>query len=291
MRFDLVGVPYTSAAAPGGIARAIEVLRGAGLIGRVRAADTWDLSLEAGDGARGRSGLLNESALVRLVAATREAVAASAARARLPVLVGGDCAVVLGALAAVRDRHGACGLLLVDGHEDAWPPPASETGEASDSEVGIALGLVGHPLPEPLAELVPLVEPTAVAMLGPRDRAEIHKSGIASLEPTVALFLDDDGVRAAGPARCARRAVAAIRRAAPAFWLHLDLDVLATSELPAVDYPQPGGLSWEELHEIGATALRQAGCAGVSIAIYNPDLDPDGTGAERIVAFAAGLIS
>jgi arginase len=291
---ELVGVPYTSMAQPGGIARAIAVLRSAGLAASLQRAgdveDAGDLDLVVGDGRRGASGLLNEIALGRLVAATRSAVVSSHDRGRLPLLVGGDCPVLLGALAATRDRHGACGLMLVDGHEDAWPPWLSTTGEASDSEVGIALGLVDAALPEPLADLTPLLRPESVAMLGPRDRAEIEAEGVASLSATVAMFLDDAAVRAQGASLSARRAAAALLTAAPAFWLHLDLDVLRTEEFAAVDYPQPGGLTWWELSEIGVSALTAPGCAGVSIAIYNPDKDPDGAGAERVVRFAADLV-
>jgi arginase len=294
MKFELVGVPYTSMARPGGIARAIGVLRVAGLVDRLKAAgdvrDAGDLDLIEGDGVRGPSGLLNETGLGRLVVATREAVAASHRGRRLPLLVGGDCPVMLGALAAIRDRNGACGLLLVDGHEDAWPPSLSSTGEASDSEVGMALGLVGDPLPGPLGDLVPLLAPEGVAMLGPRDRSEIEEAGGSSLEGTVAMFLDDGRVRERGPAAAAQEAAAAVARAAPAFWLHVDLDVLATGELGAVDYPQPGGLTWEELREIAVAALAGGGCAGVSVVIYNPDRDEDGAGAERIVKFVVDLV-
>jgi arginase len=295
MQFELVGVPYTSMAEPGGIARAIDVLRSAGLIGRLQAAgdvqDAGDLAPIQGDGVRGPSRLLNEAALARLVVATREAVASSHERHRVPLLVGGDCPVLLGALAATRDRHGACGLMLVDGHEDAWPPSLSPTGEASDSEVGVALGLVDDALPEPLGELVPLVKPESVALLGPRDRREIDDAGAASLEGTVAVFLDDDAVRARGPSASAREAAAAIGIAAPAFWLHVDLDVLRTEDLAAVDYPQPGGLTWQELRDLGASALSAPGCSGASIVIYNPDKDHDRHGAERIVRFAADLVA
>ena len=295
MGFELVGVPYTSMAARGGIARAIEVLRSEGLADRLGTAgdvrDAGDLSLIEGDGVRGPSGFLNETALARLVVATREAVASSHDRGRLPVLVGGDCPVMLGALAAVRDRHGACGLILVDGHEDAWPPSLSPTGEASDSEVGVALGLVGGALPEPLGSLAPLLGPDAVAMLGPRDRAELEAAGVASLDGTVAGFRDDESVRALGPSAAAQQAVAAVAPAAPAFWLHIDLDVLRADELAAVDYPQPGGLTWPELGDIGSAALAAPGCAGASIVIYNPDRDPDRAGAKRIVGFAAGLVA
>jgi arginase len=295
IRVELVGVPYTSMAAPGGIARAIDVLRSAGLVERLRAAgdvdDAGDLSLVEGDGVRGAAGLLNEGALARLVIGTRAAVASSQSRGRLPLLVGGDCPVLLGALAAIRDHHGTAGLILVDGHEDAWPPRLSPTGEASDSEVGLALGLVDDPLPEPLGSLVPLLAPDTVAMLGPRDRAEIEEGGGSSLAQTVAMFRDDRDVRADGPSACAREADAAIGGPAAAFWLHLDLDVLSTEQFAAVDYPQPGGLTWRELHEIAITALRAPRCAGASIVIYNPDKDRDRAGAERIVRFTERLVA
>jgi arginase len=48
----------------------------------------------------------------------------------------------------------------------------------------------------------------------------------------------------------------------------------------------PGGLSWEALTLATGEALRSPGCRGWSVAIYNPDLDPDRSDAARIVAFA-----
>jgi arginase len=292
--FELIGVPYSSMAKSGGIADAIRVLREVGLAERITAGtaarDTGDLTLLKGNGARGRSGLLNERALGRLVTATREAVVGSLDRGGRPLLVGGDCPVLLGALAACRDRYGAAGLMLVDGHEDAWPPRLSPTGEASDSEVAIALGRAGE-LPEPLDRLVPLLGPEAVVMLGPRDRHEIEQAGAESLAETVALLRDDEAVRADGADASAREAIRTLANSAPSFWLHIDLDVLSTEDFPAADYQQPGGLAWDELLEIATRTLAAPDCAGCSIVIYNPDLDPERTSAARIVRFVSDLVS
>jgi arginase len=290
---ELIGVPYTSAARPGGIATAIRVLREAGLVDALREGrdlrDGGDLELLEGTGVRGRSALLNEQALARLVAATREAVARSLDRGRLPLLVGGDCPVLLGALAAGRDAQREPGLLLVDGHEDAWPAERSDTGEASDSEVAIALGRVAG-LPAPLDDLVPLLAPQRVAMLGPRDRRELDEAGVQSLEGTIALFRNDVGVRANGTVSSARTAIAALAAGPGSFWLHLDLDVLSTDDFPAADYLQPGGLTWQELLDIAAAALPDPRCFGCSVVIYNPDLDPNRTSAARIVRFLSDLL-
>jgi arginase len=292
MKIELIGVPYTSAATPGGIATAIRVLRAAGLVESLKRGadvrDGGDLELLGGTGLRGPSGLLNERALGRLVTATRHAVAGALHRGRLPLLVGGDCPVLLGALAAGRDDDRDPGLLLVDGHEDAWPPERSTTGEASDSELAIALGRVTG-LPAPLDDLVPLLTPDRVAMLGPRDRRELDEAGVESLDGAIALFRDDVAVRASGAAASAREAVVTLAGGSRSFWLHVDLDVLRAEDFPAADYLQPGGLTWAELLDIAAPALADPRCSGCSVVIYNPDLDPERTSAARIVRFVSEL--
>jgi arginase len=293
MKIELIGVPYTSAATPGGIATAIRVLRKEGLVESLRRGadvrDGGDLDLLEGSGSRGPSGLLNERALGRLVTATRDAVAAALHRGRMPLLVGGDCPVLLGALAAARDDGRDPGLLSVDGHEDAWPPERSATGEASDSEVAIALGRVPG-APAPLDDLVPLLTPERVAMLGPRDRRELGEAGVESLDGAIALFRDDVSVRASGTAASAQEAVATLAAGSSSFWLHVDLDVLRTNDFPAADYLQPGGLGWEELLDIATLAIADPRCSGCSVVIYNPDLDPERTSAARIVRFVSRLV-
>jgi arginase len=294
MRFELIGVPYTSASRPGGIATAIGVLREVGLVEslgiRADVRDGGDLELLEGSGERGPSGLLNEQALGRLVSATCEAVAQARQAGRLPLLVGGDCPVMLGALAAGRDARRNPGLLMVDGHEDAWPPPRSDTGEGSDSEVAIALGRVAG-LPVPLDQLAPLLTAQAVAMLGPRDRHELDENGVESLAGAVALLRDDVAVRANGVRASANEAIARLACSAGSFWLHVDLDVLRTEDFRAADYLQPGGLTWDELLEIAAPALANPHCFGCSVVIYNPDLDPERTSAARIVRFVSDLVA
>jgi arginase len=127
-------------------------------------------------------------------------------------------------------------------------------------------------------------------MLGPRDRHEIEQAGAESLAGTVALLRDDEALGAAGASASARAAIRALADSAPVFWLHIDLDVLRTEQFPAADYTQPGGLAWDELLEIATRTLAVPDCAGCSIVIYNPDLDPERTSAARIVRFVSDLV-
>jgi arginase len=290
--WELTGVPFTSMRDFGGIADAIPVLRSSGLaerLGALGVTDAGDLALEAPSGERGPSGLLNERALGRLVEATRERVRAGHRRGRRALLVGGDCPVLLGALAGLADEKGEVGLVMLDGHEDAWPPRRSETGEASDSELAIALGIAREDLPAPLDRLVPLVEGRNVAVLGPRDGSELAAAGVRSIRDDVAVFTSGDRFERGSAQPPMVAALEAIE--ADAFWLHVDLDVLSSETFAAVDYPQPGGLGWEELDGLAVTAARDVRCRGASIVIYNPHLDPDRSEANAVVDFACRLVA
>jgi len=48
---------------------------------------------------------------------------------------------------------------------------------------------------------------------------------------------------------------------------------------------RPAGLTWADLTTLTRTALRADGCRGWSVGVYNPDLDPDGVDAKRIVSY------
>jgi len=62
------------------------------------------------------------------------------------------------------------------------------------------------------------------------------------------------------------------------WWLNVDLDVLAPEVLVAQGVPgddgEPGGLSWRQLRDVLVAAVREGGCLGWSITIYDPERDP-----------------
>ena len=79
-----------------------------------------------------------------------------------------------------------------------------------------------------------------------------------------------------------RAAVWADRLGVP-MWLHLDVDVLDPSIMPAVTYPQDGGPDTDELAAVLTPLAAAPNLLGVSIADFRPDLDPDGRHAARLV--------
>jgi arginase len=291
MSVQVIGVPFNSSGHANGVALAPAALRRAGLLARLAAGleiiDAGDVEVGALAPRRSpRSGLVAQAALITTIHNTGKAVAAAHEAGRFPLVLGGDCPVMLGGLAASRDRYGSVGLVMVDGHEDNYPPRKSLTGEAADCELFLALGLPADGLPQELTALTPLLQPHQVSLLGPRDEATIVRAGVASLRGTVPMHTDVE-VIVRGPAAVAVQAAQDVCAVAASWWLHVDLDVLATQELGAVDYPQPGGLSWQQLRDLTWAALAVPGCVGWTVAIYNPDLDPDRSGAHRIVDYLA----
>jgi arginase len=135
-----------------------------------------------------------------------------------------------------------------------------------------------------LAGILPLVAPPDVRVLGARDAGDLEAEGVPSIGGRVHVV--DASHLAADPAGDTEAACASFT---DPWWFHLDLDVLSTAALPAVDYRQDGGLGWDELDEVGETALR-ARPVGWDVTIYNPDLDPERIHARRIVRFLASAV-
>ncbi len=179
------------------------------------------------------------------------------------------------------------GVLFVDGHEDAWPPELSTTGEAADMELGFALGVSVAGLPDDLQKEIPLVTADAVVALGPRDERELAEAGVPSIAGFVRVVRPDQ--LAAHPEEVVSAAVASLGPRA-GWWLHVDLDVLSTDSLDAVDYRQPGGIDWDALTRLTRAALALPGAIGWDVTIFNPDLDRDGTRARRILRYLADAL-
>jgi arginase len=207
----------------------------------------------------------------------------------LPVVLGGCCCIAPGAIAGARDALGVVGVAYVDGHLDLYDGRTSTTGEAADMPASVIAG--GGP--DAWADLVesPFAPPGGVVLLGAADRRAARQDGSPMPEELgLPGELDPESLRDLGMARAGTDAEIALTTVAENYWLHLDLDVLDAEAFPATDYPNADGLSWSELADLLAPLGRSAALVGVSVACYNPDLDPAAEQAERIVALLASTI-
>jgi len=228
------------------------------------------------------TGILNPSSIVEYAQKLGERVSAVLASGDFPVVLGGDCSILLGGLLALR-RSLRPGLLFLDGQADFYQPEAEENGEAASMDLALATGR-GPARMTTIDGYRPLVRDEDVAVLGFRDAADAAAHGSQPLAPSI-LALPLEEVRRLGAGQAVSVALEHLSRSGgpDRFWIHLDVDVLDDAIMPAVDYRMPGGLSWNELTTVLSAAARHPRAAGLEVCIYNPSLDRSGAGAVGLV--------
>ena len=228
---------------------------------------------------------LNARAMADWTPRLADAVEAVLEDGDFPLVLGGDCSILLGPLLALR-RRGRHGLLFLDGHADFYQPDVNPNGEAASMELAFAVGR-GPELLTRFEGHARLMREDDVAVLGFRDAAEQAEYGSQPL-PAAMLALDLARVRQLGAEAAALTAVEHVARSElDGFFIHLDADVLDDDVMPAVDYRIPDGLSWGELETVLRAAVASERAVGMEITIYNPKLDPDGSAARGLVRAVA----
>jgi arginase len=272
--------------------RSPEVLRERGLIERLHAIDMGDVVPPPyRDFVRPPNRARNEEQVVVYSRSLAARVAAAAAQGHFPLVLGGDCSIVLGCLlGAKRAERGAVGLVYLDAHADFATPEESRTGSVASMSLGLAAGRGNTPLAR-LGGRSPLVDGRHVALVGRRDGADAWY-GHAALAASAVLDMPDSELLTEDFGRLAAASLA--RVAGPGvrgFWIHIDADVLNPAVMSAVDSPEPGGLMPGELINLLTPLVAHPGALGLSLTIYDPALDPDRSCARRLVSLLEALLA
>ncbi|MGI5231601.1 arginase family protein [Actinoallomurus sp. CA-142502] len=264
-----------------GTAKAPEALREAGLHRRFAERGGHDrgavLPRRYADDAR--PGVLrNHQAIVEHARRLAERIETLRADGLTPLVVGGDCSLLVGTGIALRRAPGRYGLVHLDGHTDfRHPGNSDQCASLAGEDLAAAVGL-HWPTIADIDGLGPYFAPTDTAHAGCRDDD-------SALEETTALLgtvITAAQIRSHGAAEAARRILDVVDRDdLDGYWLHLDVDILDPSVMPAVDSPDPGGLSVVELTDLLAALAPRA--TGAQVTVFDPDLDPDGSRARLLV--------
>jgi arginase len=234
--------------------------------------------------------LLNPRAIKDYSIRLAEAVKYVLHNKKFPIVLGGDCSILIGNLLALR-RLGRYGLFFIDGHADFYQPEESPTGEVADMDLAIVTGR-GPNILTNIDGLKPLVRDEDAVLFGYRDAEQSSSYGSQDVMDTDILAMDllkirDLKINTAAPVAVSRL----LKDGLDGFWIHLDADVLDDGIMPAVDYRmEGGGLDFSELSELLRVLVSSGRGVGMSVTIFNPNLDPGGSIAGNFVSsIVAGL--
>lgn len=273
--------------------RAPSALLAAGLLQAINASTVRHLprplySAEAQPGTRLRNG----HALRAFNLALADLVRAAMQEDDFALVIGGDCSILLGALAGAR-HAGPLSLLHIDGHSDFRHPgnydPEQSLGAVAGMDLALATGR-GEALATDWPGIAgPLVGDAQVVQLGERENRD-HDFAWPDVNHTAINRIDVFEALAIGPdAVIARIRDTLDQVPGQGFWIHLDIDVLDQAIMPSVDSPGTPGIAPDDLARILTPFVADRRCRGMTVTVFDPDLDPDGHCATTIVELLGQL--
>jgi len=287
MRIEILGAPFNGLGTFPDIENPAEGLRQANLMSLLEASghivtDLGDLSgFQCQDIRDDETGINDFGMWLNLSREISQTLGGMLDRQAFPLLLGGDCRMLVGIFATFSQRETDAGLVFLDGHADFHSPETSPSGDPADMELAILTGRGPERITR-ITDKYPLLKDEEVVVYGIRawdhigtsnievyDRHRMIKNGI---EHTVKEGLKDF-----------------YQKELPV-WLHFDVDVL-DPELMPVMFPEPQGLTFEEAQEFLGFVWASCQVIGMSIACYHPKLDIDGSAGARLATIVSEVLS
>ncbi len=288
----LLGAPTSAAGLASGQEGAPAALRSAGLLDRLTSAgfqvtDYGDCAprVYKADDEHPRARNVNE--VLAILEELRPKVEIAVKSGALPVILSGDDSVVLAAIAGARRYYRHVSLISVDRDAGLNVPAMTPSGCVDGMVISHVTGRGAPELLRFWGE-PPLVREPDVAVFG-IDRIDEPEQRWLVRSPLHRYLAVD--LKKRGPAVAAQEALETMHGSRHEFVLLLDLDVVASEDFAATNYPGSGGLSLDEVRQALAVFARQPNLAALVLAGYNPTRDADGSGAKTVVDLLVDVLA
>lgn len=291
MKVAVFGVPSAAGSRVAGPERAAFVLREAGLLDGLRGTGALvvnlsDLSLFPFRDDPGHPTARNAGVVACAVRATADEMT-RALREGFTIVIGGDCTLVVGALAGARAALGRpVGVVYVDANADLNTPETSPSGFLAGMALSLALGRGPKELIAPLG-VAPVLAADHVALVGFRDLDPGERDAIGDL----GLALPAVAARRIGMRGAAALALEGIANEDGPVLVHLDVDAIDYAEMPVKDAVGGAGMTIAEVSDLITALVASPRVVALHIAEFNPARDPDGVHARKVIALLVRAVA
>ena len=291
-KIAIIGAPSSAAAFLPGSEKAPAALRAAGIVERLQSigyevTDLGDCAprLFADDDEHKRARNIPE--IVASLNDLKPRAELGFKSGALVLVLGGDCTQIIALLTGARRYYKHVNLLWVDRDADLNTPASTPSGRLDGMVLASIIGK-GSP------ELVrfwgepPLVREPDTLLYG-LVRVDQPEVDFLTRSPLRHVYAAD--ITLHGAEKSAHDALAHLHAESREFMVHLDLDVIAQEEFAATNVPDSGGLSFAEVRSSFVEFVKQKNLLGLDVAQYNPDRDPDGSAARKVVDLLADALA
>ncbi len=291
MALAFVGIPFYSLARYRAMGEAVRSLRTAGIVGRLRSADPdladlGDVCYPQIEQDHGPENLQNFEEFLQGTRNLKSKLSQEIKRSTVFFCLGGDCTLVVGTLAGLKaSNKGRPGMVWLDAHGDFNTPETSPSGFIGGMPLALSCGR-GPKLSDDVEALRPLLEEERVFHVGSRS---LDPGEDEALQNSVKLFAAKD-VKKQGTREVARQVAKQLSDSSDWIIAHLDVDVLDPLIMPGVNYPEPGGLTTQDIQEIFHQLQSTGKLKAVDLTAYNPALDVDKQGQSVLLDLAPSLV-
>ena len=279
MRIEILGTPFNGLGTFSDIENPAEGLRQANLMSLLETSghivtDLGDLSgFQCRDIRDDETGINDFDLWLNFSQKLSKIVGAMLDRQAFPLLLGGDCRMLIGIFAAFAQRETEVGLVFLDGHADFHSPETSPSGDPADMELAILTGRGPERITR-IAGKYPLIKDEEVVVYGIRAWDGI---GASNIEVYDRRLMVENGIKYS-----VKEGLKKFSQKELPIWLHFDVDALDPKFMPVM-FPEPEGLTFEEAQEFLGLVWASSRVIGMSIACYHPKLDADGNAGARLV--------
>lgn len=277
-KINIIGVPFNSDGTTPNIENPPQGIRDSGLIESLsdlgyRVVDNGDLDILPGDGIVDiHSGIFNFNLLLKTTQILSAKIIDTCENESFQLILGGDCAILIGIFDAFSKMEKNIGLVFFDGHADFHSLETSQTYEAADFELAILTGKGKYGIKQ-LSDKFPLLKDEEIVAFGLSELDLIEESNIN--------FYTVDELRENGISKCINQGLINFKNHVP-LWLHFDVDVIDPKEMPVL-IPTKYGLTFKETEDFLRTIFKDYNIIGMSISCYHPNLDKNHKLGKKIV--------